>query len=98
MDEHVRSAWPRNRADGIGVNALWPRSVTPRGDRDDSRRAGAECDAAPGSSPTRRRDRHPRCQDHDGHFFIDDEVLPGVTDLERYAVKPVAATAGSLLD
>jgi citronellol/citronellal dehydrogenase len=81
------------RADGIGVNALWPRSViataavamipgaTER--MDGMRRPEIVADAA---AAILERDARTTT----GRFFIDEEVLAeaGVTDLDRYAVKP----------
>ena len=81
------------RASGIGVNALWPRSVI----------ATAAIAMIPGAASETHRmrtaeimadaahailTRDPRTTT--GNFFIDDEVLAqaGVTDLSRYAVKP----------
>ena len=67
------------KRDGIGVNALWPRTAidalcrTPEIISDSAyiilNRAGKECS---------------------GNFFIDDEVLAseGITDLDKYAVVP----------
>jgi citronellol/citronellal dehydrogenase len=79
------------RADGIGVNALWPRTVI----------ATAALNLIPMADPRRGRKpeimadaahailtRDPRkCT---GNFFIDDEVLKeaGVVDLDQYAVTP----------
>jgi citronellol/citronellal dehydrogenase len=79
------------RADGIGVNALWPRTVI----------ATAALNLIPMADPKRGRKpeimadaahviltRDPRiCT---GNFFIDDEVLKeaGVVDLDQYAVTP----------
>ena len=76
---------------GIGVNALWPRTVI----------ATAALNVIPLADPKRGRkpeimgdaahavlSRDPRtCT---GNFFIDDEVLreSGVTDLDQYAVTP----------
>ncbi len=76
---------------GIGVNALWPRTVI----------ATAALNVIPIADPKRGRkpeivadaahailSRDPRtCT---GNFFIDDEVLreSGVTDLDQYAVTP----------
>ena len=76
---------------GIGVNALWPRTVI----------ATAALNVIPVADPKRGRkpeimgdaahavlSRDPRtCT---GNFFIDDEVLreSGVTDLDQYAVTP----------
>jgi citronellol/citronellal dehydrogenase len=79
------------RADGVGVNALWPRTVI----------ATAALNVIPLANPKRGRKpeimadaahailtRDPKtCT---GNFFIDDEVLAsaGVTDLDQYAVTP----------
>jgi citronellol/citronellal dehydrogenase len=81
------------RADGIGVNALWPRSVI----------ATAAIAMIPGALERSDMMRRPEivadaaleivtrdARTTTGNFFIDDEVLAaaGVTDLERYAIKP----------
>jgi citronellol/citronellal dehydrogenase len=81
------------RADGIGVNALWPRSVI----------ATAAIAMIPGAQERTNMMRRPEimadaaleivmrdARTTTGNFFIDDEVLAaaGVTDLDRYAVKP----------
>ena len=87
------------RKDGIGVNALWPRTaidtaalaMIPGVDTDYCRKPEILADSAyvilnrPGSSTT-------------GNFFVDDEVLAseGITDLEKYSVKP--GTTDFLLD
>jgi citronellol/citronellal dehydrogenase len=79
------------RSSGVGVNALWPRTVI----------ATAALNVIPLVDPKRGRkpeimadaahailSRDPRtCT---GNFFIDDEVLrdTGVTDLDQYAVTP----------
>ncbi len=79
---------------GVAVNALWPRTLIATAaltmitgvSGDNGRRPDIVADAAhailtrPGAT----------CS---GNFFIDDEVLAsaGITDLERYAVKPGAA-------
>ena len=83
------------RAAGIGVNALWPRSVI----------ATAAIAMIPGAAEATERMRKPEimadaahailtrdARTTTGNFFIDDEVLAeaGVTDLTRYAVKPGA--------
>ena len=81
------------RADGIGVNALWPRSVI----------ATAAVAMIPGAAEETDRMRRPEivadaaiailardaCTTT-GRFFLDEEVLAeaGITNLERYAVKP----------
>ena len=80
------------RKTGIAVNALWPRTVIATaalamlGDTvkpENCRKPAIMADAAHWilSQPSRQVT---------GNFFIDDEVLEkaGVTDLERYAVKP----------
>ncbi|MET0682427.1 MAG: NAD(P)-dependent oxidoreductase [Casimicrobiaceae bacterium] len=81
------------RADGIGVNALWPRSVI----------ATAAVAMIPGAAEQTDRMRRPEivadaaiailtrdARTTTGRFFLDEEVLAeaGITDLERYAVKP----------
>jgi citronellol/citronellal dehydrogenase len=81
------------RADGIAVNALWPRTLI----------ATAALQVIPGAEPERGRTpdivadaawhiltRESRSTS--GNFFIDDEVLAsaGITDLAAYAVKPGA--------
>jgi citronellol/citronellal dehydrogenase len=81
------------RAAGIGVNALWPRSII----------ATAAIAMIPGAAGEIHRMRTPEimadaahailtrdARASTGNFFIDDEVLAdaGVTDLERYAVRP----------
>ena len=81
------------RADGIGVNALWPHSVI----------ATAAVAMIPGAAGETDRMRRPEIVadaaiailDRDartaaGRFFIDEEVLAeaGIADLERYAIKP----------
>ena len=83
------------RADGIAVNALWPRTVI----------ATAAVAMIPGASERVDMMRRPEIladaahailtrdgRSTTGRFFIDEEVLAeaGVTDLERYAVKPGA--------
>ncbi len=83
------------RADGIAVNALWPRSVI----------ATAAIAMIPGAGAQTDRMRRPEimadaahavlvrdARTTTGNFFIDDEVLAaaGITDLDRYAVKPGA--------
>jgi citronellol/citronellal dehydrogenase len=87
------------RADGIAVNALWPRTAI----------ATSALEMIPGADAARSRkpeiladaayailNRDPR--EHTGNFYIDDEVLraEGVTDLDRYAVVP--GTHDLLLD
>jgi citronellol/citronellal dehydrogenase len=83
------------RADGIGVNALWPRSVI----------ATAAIAMIPGATERTEMMRRPEimadaaleivtrdARATTGNFFIDDEVLAeaGTTNLERYAVRPGA--------
>lgn len=79
------------RADGIAVNALWPRTVI----------ATAALQMVPGADVARGRkpeivadaayailNRDPRA--HTGNFYIDEEVLraEGVQDFDHYAVTP----------
>jgi citronellol/citronellal dehydrogenase len=79
------------RTAGIGVNALWPRTII----------ATAALNVIPGVDP--KRGRKPEimadaahvilnrdARQCTGNFFIDDEVLTasGVTDLDPYAVAP----------
>jgi citronellol/citronellal dehydrogenase len=81
------------RADGIGVNALWPRTVI----------ATAALAMIPGVQQHLDRTRKPEimadaahavlvrdARATTGNFFIDEDVLreAGITDLDRYAVKP----------
>ncbi len=80
------------RADGIGVNALWPRTVI----------ATAAVAMIPGASEQTDRMRRPEImadaahailtrdgRTTTGNFFIDEEALAaaGITDLDDYAVK-----------
>ena len=79
------------RRDGIGVNALWPRTIIATA----ALNVIALADPKRGRKPDIMADaahailtRDPRtCT---GNFFIDDEVLAsaGVKDLDRYAVTP----------
>ena len=80
------------KKDGIGVNALWPRTVIATaalamlGDSvkpEWCRKPEIMADAAH-SILTRQ------ARETTGNFFIDDEVLEraGITDLDQYAVKP----------
>lgn len=87
------------KRDGIGINALWPRTaidtaalqMIPGIDTDFCRTPEILADAAyvilnrPAKETT-------------GNFFVDDEVLSaeGITDLEKYSVKP--GTTDFLLD
>ena len=81
------------RADGIAVNALWPRTVI----------ATAAIAMIPGAPERMDMMRRPEiladaahavltrdARTTTGHFFIDEDVLAeeGITDLARYAVKP----------
>jgi citronellol/citronellal dehydrogenase len=83
------------RADGIAVNALWPRTLI----------ATAALAAIPGMSEQLDGCRAPEilsdaahviltrnAREATGNFYIDDEVLAsaGVADLSRYALKPGA--------
>jgi citronellol/citronellal dehydrogenase len=83
------------RADGIAVNALWPRTLI----------ATAALAMIPGMSEQLDGCRSPEiladaahailtrdAREATGNFYIDDEVLAsaGVTDLSRYALKPGA--------
>ncbi len=83
------------RADGIAVNALWPRTTI----------ATAAISNLLGGDAAMKRSRKPEImadaahvilcrpsREHTGHFFIDDEVLAseGVTDLSSYANDPDA--------
>jgi citronellol/citronellal dehydrogenase len=84
------------RADGLAVNALWPRTLI----------ATAALAMVPGMSARLDGCRSPEiladaahvvltrdARATTGNFYIDDEVLAsaGVTDLSRYALKPGAA-------
>jgi citronellol/citronellal dehydrogenase len=79
------------RAEGIAINALWPRSVIdtaalamiPGIDTRGCRKPEILADAAHAILTTPSRGRT-------GRFFIDEEVLreAGVTDLTQYAVEP----------
>ena len=79
------------RSIGIGVNALWPRTVI----------ATAALNVIPGAHPERGRTPeimadaahvilNRNARDCTGNFFIDDEVLAaaGVKDFSKYAVTP----------
>ena len=81
------------RADGIGVNALWPRTVI----------RTAAIAMIPGAADEQKRMRMPEIvadaahailvrdpRTCTGRFFIDEEALreAGVTDFSRYAVEP----------
>lgn len=83
------------RADGIGVNALWPRTVIRTaaiamipGAADEVRRMRTPEIVADAAHAILVRDPR-RCT---GRFFIDEEVLreEGATDFARYAVEPGA--------
>ena len=81
------------RADGIAVNALWPRTVIltaalamlPGVDPERCRKPEIMADAAHAVLTTSSRERT-------GQFLIDEEVLRelGVGDFEEYAVQPGA--------
>jgi citronellol/citronellal dehydrogenase len=87
------------KRDGIGVNALWPRTaidtaalqMIPGVDTDFCRTPEILADAA---YLILNRDG----KDCSGNFFVDDELLAsaGITDLEKYSVKP--GTTDFLLD
>ncbi len=81
------------RGDGIAVNALWPRTVI----------ATAAIAMIPGAGTQTDRMRRPEimadaahavltrdARTTTGNFFIDEDALAaaGITDLDRYAVKP----------
>jgi citronellol/citronellal dehydrogenase len=83
------------KRDGIGVNALWPRTVI----------ATAAVQNLLGGDATMKGSRKPEimadaayavltraARECTGNFFIDDEVLrtAGVTDLDKYAATPGA--------
>ncbi len=79
------------KRDGIGINALWPRTVIdtaalqmiPGMDTDFCRKPEIMGDAAYAIF-------NRKASDCTGNFFIDDEVLAeeGVSDLDKYAVVP----------
>ena len=87
------------KRDGIGVNALWPRTaidtaalqMIPGVDTDFCRKPEILSDTA---YIILNRD----AKTTTGNFFVDDEVLAseGITDLEKYSVKP--GTTDFLLD
>ncbi len=87
------------KPDGIGVNALWPRTaidtaalaMIPGVDMDFCRTPEILADAA---YIILNRD----AKNTTGNFFVDDELLAfeGITDLEKYSVKP--GTTEFLLD
>ncbi len=87
------------KRDGIGVNALWPRTaidtaalqMIPGVDTDFCRKPEILSDTA---YLILNRD----AKTTTGNFFVDDEVLAseGITDLEKYSVKP--GTTDFLLD
>ncbi|MET0659725.1 MAG: short chain dehydrogenase, partial [Steroidobacteraceae bacterium] len=93
MSECVLGMAEELRADGIAVNALWPRTVI----------ATAALQMIPGADVARGRkpeivadaayailNRDPRA--HTGNFYIDEDVLrtEGVHDLEQYSITPGA--------
>jgi citronellol/citronellal dehydrogenase len=79
------------KADGIAVNALWPRTIIATA----ALNVIAMADPKLGRTPEIMADAAHTILTKDaksctGNFFIDDEVLraAGVTDLDRYAVSP----------
>jgi citronellol/citronellal dehydrogenase len=83
------------KPDGIGVNALWPRTII----------ATAAVQNLLGGESSIRRSRKPaimadaayvilsrNSRETTGNFFVDEEVLAseGITDLEKYALEPGA--------
>lgn len=84
----------------VAVNALWPRTVIATaalamlGGRVAPEQCRTPAIVADAAHTILTRD----AKSCSGHFFIDDEVLreEGVTDLDRYAVKPGAALAPDL--
>jgi citronellol/citronellal dehydrogenase len=79
------------RTDGIGVNALWPRTIIATA----ALNVIALADPKLGRTPAIMADAAHSILTKDarqctGNFFIDDDVLraDGVTDLDRYAVTP----------
>ena len=79
------------KRDGIGVNALWPRTVIDTA----ALQMIPGIDALAGRTPEILADAafvilNRASKDCTGNFFVDDEVLAsvGVTDLEKYSVVP----------
>lgn len=91
MSQCVLGMAPEFADDGIAINALWPRTVIhtaalamiPGVDPERCRTPEIMADAAHAVLTTPSRERT-------GQFLIDDAVLRqiGVTDFDRYAVKP----------
>lgn len=87
------------KRDGIGVNALWPRTVIDTA----ALQMIPGIDASAGRTPAIMADAahiilSRNARECSGNFFVDDEVLAseGVTDLEKYSVVP--GTKDFLLD
>ncbi len=87
------------KRDGIGVNALWPRTVIDTA----ALQMIPGIDASAGRTPAILADAaylifHRKATECTGNFFVDDELLAseGVTDLEKYSVTP--GTKDFLLD
>lgn len=87
------------KRDGIGVNALWPRTVIDTA----ALQMIPGIDASAGRTPEILADAAYVIFNRDaklctGNFFVDDEVLAseGITDLEKYSVTP--GTKDFLLD
>jgi citronellol/citronellal dehydrogenase len=79
------------KADGVAVNALWPRTVIATA----ALNVIAMADPKLGRTPEIMADAAHAILNRDsktctGNFFIDDEVLraEGVTNLDKYAVTP----------
>ncbi|MGE4069726.1 MAG: SDR family oxidoreductase [Lysobacterales bacterium] len=91
MSQCVLGMAPEFAADGIAINALWPRTVIhtaalamiPGVDPERCRTPEIMADAAHAILTTPSRERS-------GQFLIDEDVLraAGVSDFDRYAVKP----------
>jgi citronellol/citronellal dehydrogenase len=87
------------KRDGIGVNALWPRTVIDTA----ALQMIPGIDALAGRTPQILADAahiifNRDAKDCTGNFFVDDELLvsEGITDLEKYSVTP--GTKDFLLD
>lgn len=87
------------KRDGIGVNALWPRTVIDTA----ALQMIPGIDASAGRTPAILADAaylifHRKATECTGNFFVDDELLAseGVMDLEKYSVTP--GTKDFLLD
>jgi citronellol/citronellal dehydrogenase len=90
------------RSDGIGVNALWPRTVI---DTEAIRMIGSQVDRSRTRSPEIVADAAHiivtrKSRDFSGRFLIDDEVLreAGMTDLSRYRPAGVSSDEELLPD